>query len=433
MITFLYPSYLWALWGLLVPIVIHLWSKKEAKTIKVGSVQLLSESKSKRSSSLQLNEWLLLLLRMAVLALLVLLMAKPQWTGEPSASKLVYIVEPSLLGNDLLKQRLDSLWQESEVRLLKKNFPLYSGSENGTGVEQIPDYWQLASDMDVLNADSIVVFTKGLKQGIKGMRPHTRNSIHWIQIDGKTSKLEKPIWAYKDNERLSLFTIATNAERTSFKKTDINHGGSTYQLNEAGDSLKIDFENTKATVPVSVVRPIEISLFYSDSLRTEKEYIETSFLAISSYLNREINVNITTDSLVGQKTDADLTIWLSEKKAPKAYQKLLVLKPNIFAKGLIEEGEGNRYFLTDRLNLDNVISQHFTEKLLLLLDLDKDLKNKAQEWDLRTVSERVLLPNREEGKPDEKMKAGIAISPWFWMILPLLLLIERILAYKRKQ
>ncbi len=431
--TFLHPSYLWAFWGLLVPIAIHLWSKKEAKTIKVGSVQLLSDSKSKRSSSLQLNELLLLLLRMAVLALLVLLMAKPQWPGEPRTSKVVYIVEPSLLGNDKLKQRLDSLWQGSEVRVLKKNFPLYTGSENGSSVEKIPKYWQLASEMDALKADSIVIFTKGLQQGIKGMRPHTRNSIHWIQIDGGPSEFVKPIWAYKDNERLSLITLATNTERTSFKRKDLNDSSSTGQLNEAGDSLKIDFENTKVRVPVSMVKPIEISLFYSDSLRAEKEYIETSFLALSSYLNREINVTSTTDTLVGQKTDADLTIWLSGKKAPTAYKKILLFKPNIFANGLIEEGEGNRYFLTHRLNLDNMISQHFTEKLLLLLDLERELKTKAQEWDLRTASERVLITNREEGERSEKVRAGIAISPRFWMILPLLLLIERMLAHKRKQ
>ena len=42
--SFAHPLYLWTLLGLLVPIAIHLWSKKEAKTIKIGSVQLLSES-----------------------------------------------------------------------------------------------------------------------------------------------------------------------------------------------------------------------------------------------------------------------------------------------------------------------------------------------------------------------------------------------------
>ncbi|MEP0086438.1 MAG: BatA domain-containing protein, partial [Maribacter dokdonensis] len=82
--SFAHPSYLWALLGLLVPIAIHLWSKKEAKTIKIGSVQWLSESKSKQSSSIQLNEWWLLVLRMGIISLLVLLMAKPQWHSKVS-------------------------------------------------------------------------------------------------------------------------------------------------------------------------------------------------------------------------------------------------------------------------------------------------------------------------------------------------------------
>ena len=82
--SFAHPSYLWALLGLLVPIAIHLWSKKEAKTIKIGSVQLLSESKSRQSSSIQLNEWWLLLLRIGIISLLVVLLAKPQWYSKVS-------------------------------------------------------------------------------------------------------------------------------------------------------------------------------------------------------------------------------------------------------------------------------------------------------------------------------------------------------------
>ena len=238
--TFLHPSYLWALWGLLVPIAIHLWSKKEAKTIMVGSVQLLSESKSKRSSSLQLNEWLL---RLIVLSLVVLLMAKPQWTNKSYAAEVVYLVEPSLTADINLKPILDSLTQENEVRLLEKHFPAYTISENIVNDENVPDYWQLASEMDALNSDSIVVFTKGFLQGLKGMRPRTHNNIHWIQMDVATPAIEKPIWAYKDNERVRLISVISNAERTSFITDEISEGDTTIQPNETGDSIKIDLEN----------------------------------------------------------------------------------------------------------------------------------------------------------------------------------------------
>lgn len=432
MMTFLHPSYLWALWGLLVPIAIHLWSKKKAKTIKVGSVQLLSESKSKRSSSLQLNEWLLLLLRLIVLSLVVLLMAKPQWRDKSNAVEVVYLVEPSLAADVNLKPTLDSLSQENEVRLLEKHFPAYSVSANIISDENIPDYWRLASEMDALKTDSIVVLTKGLQQGLKGMRPRTQNNIHWIQMDEATSAIEKPIWAYKDNERVRLVSVISNAERTSFITNKLSVEDTSIQTNESGDSIKIDLENRTETVPFSIVRPLEVTLFYSDSLKAEKEYIETSFMALASYLNREINVNSEKDFLPNQTADSDLTVWLSRQGPPKSYQKLLIFKPDSLAHELIEKGEGNTYFLTDRLNLDNVISQHFTEKLLLLLDLQGELMNEAQNWDLRKVAENVLITTIEDEESKEEYKATMDISPWFWMILPLLMIIERIVAFKRK-
>jgi hypothetical protein len=39
--AFLNPLYLWALLGLAIPVAIHLWSRKEGRTIKVGSIKFL--------------------------------------------------------------------------------------------------------------------------------------------------------------------------------------------------------------------------------------------------------------------------------------------------------------------------------------------------------------------------------------------------------
>ena len=52
--SFLNPTYLWALLGLLIPIAIHLWSKKEGKTVKIGSIELLRESDSKQTSIIKI-------------------------------------------------------------------------------------------------------------------------------------------------------------------------------------------------------------------------------------------------------------------------------------------------------------------------------------------------------------------------------------------
>ncbi|WP_430931081.1 BatA domain-containing protein, partial [Robiginitalea biformata] len=54
--SFTAPFFLWTLLGALFPLGIHLWSKREAKTIYIGSVELLRESVSRLSQSLRLGD-----------------------------------------------------------------------------------------------------------------------------------------------------------------------------------------------------------------------------------------------------------------------------------------------------------------------------------------------------------------------------------------
>ncbi|HAI38721.1 MAG TPA: hypothetical protein DCM40_11655 [Maribacter sp.] len=203
--SFAHPSYLWALLGLLVPLAIHLWSKKEAKTIKIGSVQWLSESKSKQSSSIQLNEWWLLVLRIGIISLLVLLMTKPQWHSKVSTTSLTYIIEPELMQHTGFMSRFNEISDDQENRLLSKGLPLIENEQDITTQHFLPDYWALATEMDALQTDSIVVFTKGFAKGLKGARPETKHKMHWVVIDSALAK-EAPILAYKKKNGLQLFT-----------------------------------------------------------------------------------------------------------------------------------------------------------------------------------------------------------------------------------
>lgn len=74
---FLYPIGLLALAGLIIPVIIHLWSVKQGKTIKIGSIALLGVSSRASAKSFKINDWLLLLLRCLLLALLVFILARP--------------------------------------------------------------------------------------------------------------------------------------------------------------------------------------------------------------------------------------------------------------------------------------------------------------------------------------------------------------------
>ncbi|WP_324026211.1 BatA domain-containing protein [Maribacter sp. BPC-D8] len=435
--SFAQPSYLWALLGLLVPIAIHLWSKKEAKTIKIGSVQLLSESKSRQSSSIQLNEWWLLLLRMVIISLITLVMAKPQWKSKVNNSKLTYVIEPELARNENFMSRFIDLQSDQEIRLLKSGLPKNdienANSEDFSSV----DYWSLASEMDALETDSIIVFTNGYAKGLKGARPETNHHINWIVLDS-VQTIEKPLLAYQTEKNITLFTTSNSPVVSKIAKKNIEIGD-VYQLASNGDSLLVSSSSSSSIsnstrIPLIQQKTIEVALVYADSLRSDKTYIEAALAALSTYLDREIKVESYLDNEVLENKKTDLTIWLSTKPAPVSAQKTLVFKKDSISNALIKKGEDeNTFYLTERINTENAVTGRLTENLLNILDVYKEVIELQAKADIRSVTEADLKTNFIENKASKTHQASWNLNPYLWVFLLILLIVERFVAYKRTQ
>ncbi|WP_339840104.1 BatA domain-containing protein [uncultured Maribacter sp.] len=430
--SFAHPLYLWTLLGLLVPIAIHLWSKKEAKTIKIGSIQLLSESTSKQSSSIQLNEFWLLLLRMLIVGLLSIILAKPQWNSKVENSSLTYIVEPELSQNQDFMARLDSLAEGQEIRILEKGFPIWEHDLKDGNTTEVIDYWSLASEMDALKTDSIVVFTNGYAKGLIGSRPETNHHIKWIVVE-VAQKVEKTLIAYKRGENLQLHSSVSNSFQTKISSKNISLGPE-YTLNSEGDSLVMVNRDTISKVTVILQKPIEVSLYYADSLVKDKRFLEAAFATLAQYLDREIIVDSRLDSLVTKTEPADLTIWLSEKPMPSFFQKILLFKKDSIAESLIETGlEPETYFVTQRINAENAVEQRLVESLLDILEVNKELEVLLAKVDLRSVAESELQTNFKATDISKPQLGSFKVSPYLWAALFILLLVERLVAYYRKQ
>ncbi|WP_282111988.1 BatA domain-containing protein [Maribacter stanieri] len=431
--SFAQPSYLWALLGLLVPIAIHLWSKKEAKTIKIGSVQLLSESKSRQSSSIQLNEWWLLLMRMAIISLITLVMAKPQWQSKVNNSKLTYVIEPELAKNENFMARFTDLQADQEIRLLQSGLPInnieYTNSEDFRSA----DYWSLASEMDALQTDSIIVFSNGYAKGLKGARPETNHDINWIVLDS-TQIVEMPLLAYQKEKNIILFT-ANNSPVASKIATKNIELGDVYQLTSNGDSLQVLSSNSNSTkIPLIQQPALEVSLIYADSLSADKRYITAALAALSTYLNREIKVESSLDNEVLENKESNLMIWLSTKPALISARKKLVFKNDSISNALIIKGEDEyTFYITERITTENAVSGRLTEKLLSILDVNKEVRELQAKADIRSVTEADIKTNFIENKASKTHKASWNLNPYLWVVLFVLLIVERFVAYKRTQ
>ncbi|AXT50416.1 hypothetical protein D1818_06075 [Aquimarina sp. BL5] len=430
---FLNPTYLWALLGLLVPLAIHLWSKKEGKTIKVGSTKLLSESDSKQSRSIQLNELFLLLLRMLLIGVLVFLMAGFGIKKKATTIPIIYIVEPSLLDDDRIQTIIDTIETGESLRLLESGFPELDTDQTAIENNNTPNYWQLAKEMETLQTDSIVVFTKAFINGIKGKRPETNKNVAWISLESEEVS-KKVLKAIKKEDSLQVLSMISDQDQLSFKKAFIATDDKRLRFNEANDSVMIPLNGKEESVILTSELPTKVVLFYEDSLATQKTYIEASLNVISKYLNKQIDIEIVQDR-EGLDTDAfDLVVWLSSAVVPNTSTRMLVYQPDDLADNIIEAGSSNRiFYLTETLNTENSIDRNVSEQLLKLFDFHQDIETEINEYDKRTIDISELQPvatNLVSGKKQFKL---FDVSKWLWLLLGALLVMERSVAKFRKQ
>jgi hypothetical protein len=416
--SFLNPIYLWALLGLLVPIAIHLWSKKEGKTIKVGSIELLRESESKQTSSIKPNELWLLLLRMLVISLVTLILAEPQLKLKSKNAAVTYLIEPSLLKLEKASSILNSIDDSGNIKLLMPNFPELTNINLENVTTKTPNYWQLAEEMQNIASDSIVVYTKALASGFKGMRPSIHKNIEWILIDTEESIEKLPIKATKIDTNVELLTMFSTDKNTSFEKILVKE--SDYDV---------------ADLEIVTKNPVKILLFYEDVFTNDSRFLEASLSAASIHINRTFDITKTQETQDLNFESFDVVIWLAKNnQVPNGINKLLEYKSDNLSNSLIvESSTKNQFYLTTHLNTENSVENHLPEQLLNILDLNTGLNKVIQENDKRVFSKAELLPTFSAVKAKNKSSNYLSISKWLWLILGITLLGERFLASYRKQ
>ena len=85
--AFLNPLFLLGLFAAAVPLLIHLWSRRQAVTVDFSSLMFLVAAHRQNVRRVQLKQLLILLLRMLIIALIALALARPFLTlGLPLAA-----------------------------------------------------------------------------------------------------------------------------------------------------------------------------------------------------------------------------------------------------------------------------------------------------------------------------------------------------------
>ena len=426
--TFLNPIYLWSLLGILIPVAIHLWSRRKVVKIKVGSTKLLRKSEPRQTSTVRPNELWLLFLRILTILLLTLILSEPQFKSTTKNDSLLYIIEPSLITNQKTGNLLEGIPEEA-IRFLAREFPEIGDYDYTVAENRSPNYWQLAQEMKVLPADSIVVLTKGFISGIKGKRPVTPSHINWIVLDSDDES-NQIIEATKKGDSLELLSVFSSADKLQFERKKVSPISGEVEYNNTKDSIRI----SDKSIPIYLEESINILLVYQDSLVREEQFISAAYRSIAKFLKRPINIAMTTKSDSVNLDTYDASVWLGVEPVEDLKKTRLVFKPDPLADELIERGNTkNEYFLTHSLNSENIVTEHLPEKLLALLNPHVDLDEKIESYDKRVVTIEELSPSTSE-EPKSVLQASVVdISPWLWALLLLILIMERIIAKYRKQ
>lgn len=83
--AFLYPSFLYFLFALAIPVIIHLFQFRRYKTVYFSSIRFLRQVEEEKKQVSQIKRWLILLSRLLFLTFLILAFAQPYWEDSEQA------------------------------------------------------------------------------------------------------------------------------------------------------------------------------------------------------------------------------------------------------------------------------------------------------------------------------------------------------------
>ncbi|MFZ6010379.1 MAG: BatA domain-containing protein [Bacteroidota bacterium] len=410
------PIWLWGLTGLLIPIGIHLLSRKEGRVIHIGSLRHLQDSDSARFKSVRLNEVVLLLLRCLLLSLIVFMMAGLHIPSRTKTSKHWLVIEKGIEHSSAYASLIDELKKKDyEVRFLSPGFPEVKDS---IAAEPVYDYWALIEQLQSEMVDSLIVISYNHANNFKGKRLPAINA-RWLTEESQPVQhpVEKIAAADSTWTRIGNF----HAKRTSYK---------TQKTQATQDDRQINIKNFD-TISIAVVAEKENAY--------DQKLMLASLRAIQTIVPHKLLISTYQPSEWNDK-QFDWTIWLADH-APNKNN--CIFYTNSLNENLplliraqqthVTRGKDERWIITSRLNEDRMLKENFILLLASIL-LPNTATKDAQQNDRRVLPEDAMWSSGKNEQPKHVVDGIDSNTSKFLPILILLtLLVERSLAYKRNQ
>lgn len=414
MISWMHPQWAWAGLSVLLPLLIHLWNKKVRKKKKVGFVGLYVSVEQAKSSRIQWQDILLMLLRMAILALLTVYLMKPVFQQSPKKIGKVYVIDPQmetqwLEGVSILATTEQVFWLHDEVIPFTEAKPELK--------DELPNYWKTLKEWSRkgIQADTVVLFTHGQRKHF----PFIAYLFFPFHIEWKLIPLEAS----------SRYLISRIPQGDSlFWKIG-------YWQDEQW-KVKDSISQEPAKLPVSL-KTLPHSIFFRDTVRVrvmadkqhekEKEFLRDAL---------EVAADFSFKTLVFTESDsADWLFVLSKTDSLPPHCFRVLYEPQTSAKEWLQirsDSLGRYWSLQKPLEARSSPSANdwllVAEELLRALNWDEEGRIIRQEADDRMIDPETWDIQLLEAAPT-------VLGNFQWEILGFLLLlltIERIYAYRKR-
>ncbi|MES2268316.1 MAG: BatA domain-containing protein [Bacteroidota bacterium] len=479
MMLFLNPAWFFALAALSIPVIIHLWNVRPGKTLKVGSISLITEESKNTSRSFKLLDILLLILRCLLLALLAMLLASPVWQKAASTPK----VKGWLL---ISKGDFKETYQKFKPMVDSLNKAGYEFHYFGRGFAKkdlntlltdttikdtaaTANYWGLvrALDSKVSSTMPVYVFTPNGLNYYKGSKPSVDLNLHWQTYSAADSVSKWIASASLTNNGLIKVTVGNS-----------NPAGISYSTqvlqNDGTQDISVSTPNGQPTVSLKASNTITVDTsttriaIYTDKYSVDANYLKASLSAAISFNGKKAVIKQYTNALQIPNGQTWL-FWLSEQvvsksaksskhifnyEAGKATDVNTWIEPGHISltkaisskadeEAIWKDGfgkpvlglDGNTYHFYSRFNPlwnDLVWSDAFPKMILKLIEPNYPQPAK---YDKRVLSNAQIMPNKvtenktiASAKPTEQTD----LSRYFWMLLVAVFIAERILSHKTK-
>ena len=361
------PIWLYAIGGISIPLIIHLWNIKKGKTLKIGSISLLGESSRQSARSLKLIDLLLLFLRCLLLIILALILAEPVWKSKinTSVDKGWILIEKENLTETYtkFKSEIDSLnslgyefhyfepgFERAKLQGVLKEMT----TEKGSVV--LLTYWSLIKLLDdkIPQNTKAVHFTPNRLNRLGAERPVISKQLIWktyTPSDSTATWIENAWFSESDSVKVTIASsspVGTTyktetidpADKNSSFAIDIQNGSASLKFKDSqqGDSLPVFIDT--ATIRIAI---------YTDKFKNDAGYLKAAISAIKKYTGRKIRLS--EFSTMNIPSGQNIIFWLSESAVPSGIIPLNSLF--VYEKGKLEQ-------VGSRLKLSPAISN--TEK-----------------------------------------------------------------------